>query len=259
MMMIGGTVRKGNGARFPQLLLWTAAFLCCLPLLVDSVQVVPVVADNGNGIDDMRRVVIGFSSAEEQAAFKARMVEDRSSTASRGIVSFDRANAVALTLSSAELEALQQQQQSNFAYVEPDMPMRTYQTTIPGREVIPYGAAAVLQAETAQDVYDNIIPLPPPVTTSPDSDDCFRVCVIDTGLLVDHIDIPFERTEEGFRLNGAEFGIPNGQFWYNPNPSTSNHGTHVTVSTSIHPSIRRACHYLWSRLLYYFSTDSTSC
>eukprot|EP00980_Cylindrotheca_fusiformis_P014471 scaffold3865_cov107-Cylindrotheca_fusiformis.AAC.3 len=50
------------------------------------------------------------------------------------------------------------------------------------------------------------------------------VCIIDSGLLIDHYDIPYSRGD-GY-IEGAEFGLPFGQYWYNPDPELD-HGTAV--------------------------------
>jgi serine protease len=201
--------------------------------------------------EEMVKVIVGLTSAQQKTAFASRMRSSlRSSSSSLGGISkvtpFQRANAVALTLSQTELDRLLDEKENKnndeFEYIEPDHEVRLFshnhhqqsqsqsqRRTLRVQESVPDGISTVLQAETLNDVYANI-PLPAP-------DDCFRVCVIDTGLIVGHPDIPFHRSNSSsndgdgdiVRLTGTQFGLPQGQFWYNPEPSIDlSHGTHVT-------------------------------
>jgi serine protease len=84
-------------------------------------------------------------------------------------------------------------------------------------ETVPWGIVAVQGTDPA-------IPLPDR------SNECFKICVIDTGLLVSHDDIPY--TLGMSNIDGQEFNLPQGEFWYNPSEGSS-HGTHVTVSSFV--------------------------
>jgi serine protease len=59
----------------------------------------------------------------------------------------------------------------------------------------------------------SVIPAPLP------DEPCLRVCVIDSGFLVEHDAL------KHLDIEGEEFGLGAGEFWYNP---TSPHGTHLT-------------------------------
>jgi subtilisin family serine protease len=63
------------------------------------------------------------------------------------------------------------------------------------------------------------------IPPSPDSTECqVKVCIVDSGLVIDHYDIPYTRGD-GY-IDGKEFGLPWGQHWYNPS-LTTDHGTAV--------------------------------
>ena len=65
-----------------------------------------------------------------------------------------------------------------------------------------------------------------PLPISETEEDCLiHVCIVDTGLLVDHFDIPYSRNKPS-QLKGAQFELPQGQFWYNP-LAMDDHGTAV--------------------------------
>jgi subtilisin family serine protease len=77
-----------------------------------------------------------------------------------------------------------------------------------GGERVPWGIP-VIQADRTE------VPLPDL------SEECFKFCIVDTGMMVDHPDIPFEK---GVNVMGKEFSIPVGQTWDRP---VNYHGTHI--------------------------------
>lgn len=107
-------------------------------------------------------------------------------------------------------------------------------------EVLPVGIVAVQGASSE-------IPLSPYVTDTStpltiDDDECFRVCVIDSGLMITHDDFGYNFFDPENPTNlpppspgqtyikniaGSEFGLPKELRWYNPSAASS-HGTHVT-------------------------------
>ena len=80
-------------------------------------------------------------------------------------------------------------------------------------EMIPWGADRVLQQ-----MWDEI---PDP---DPQGDD-FTICVVDSGLLVSHPDIPFEAT--GSNILGMEFDLDEDATWDKP-VAYAFHGTHIS-------------------------------
>jgi hypothetical protein len=158
------------------------------------------------------RVIIGFPDELQQAKFEAAAESDRSLNF-QNWVRYSRTNAVALTLPVSQLDALllkQTRSSSGLSYIQKDTISKLY------AETIPYGISAV---------QGDLQGIPLASIASDDVDDCFRVCVIDSGLLVDHPDIPF--VQDGTNILGKVFGLGTDLDWYNP---STNHGTHVTVS-----------------------------
>ncbi|CAJ1954198.1 unnamed protein product [Cylindrotheca closterium] len=51
-----------------------------------------------------------------------------------------------------------------------------------------------------------------------------KICIVDSGLHVNHYDIPYTRGSP--YVDGEEFGLPSNQYWYNPN-SRTDHGTGI--------------------------------
>jgi hypothetical protein len=67
----------------------------------------------------------------------------------------------------------------------------------------------------------DLIPAAAPASQQSDGS-CFRMCIVDGGLLVNHPDIPYSRYDP--RLQGQEFGFS--ENWFEPR---YHHGTHVAV------------------------------
>jgi subtilisin len=154
------------------------------------------------------RVVIGFQDEQSHTEFEARWNTDRSSSALQQ-VRYKRTIAVAMNIPMTQWADIEND--PSVAYVEEDTKSYLFS------ERVPYGIVAVQGTDPA-------IPLPDP------SNECFKICVIDTGLLVSHDDIPY--TLGMSNIDGQEFNLPQGEFWYNPSEASS-HGTHVTVSSFV--------------------------
>jgi hypothetical protein len=177
------------------------------------------------------RVIIGFPDELQQAKFEAAAESDRSLNF-QNWVHYNRTNAVAVTLPVSQLDALLLEQTLNGSAlydIELDTISRLYV------ENIPYGISAV-QGDLQG------IPL---ASVASDDVDCFRVCVIDSGLLVGHPDIPF--MQDGTNILGQVFGLDEDLDWYNPLPG-NNHGTHVTVSYVL--LLVRLLHVDYSRSIF---------
>jgi hypothetical protein len=115
--------------------------------------------------DEMIAVIVGYKSSANVASLS-------SSSSSTGTVSAPRSkrtNTAAARIPASELITLQNN--PDVAYVELDHLKYLYS------ETTPWGIDAV------QGGYNNTIPTPPT------SDDCFKVCVVDSGFLLDHPDL----------------------------------------------------------------------
>jgi len=109
-----------------------------------------------------------------------------------------------MTVTESQWKELEQD--PDVAYVQEDgiaYPLRS--------EWIPWGIKAI---------QGNSHKIPLPDRSKP----CFRVCVVDSGLMPEHPDIPYSLKNNN--LQGEEFGLPFGQYWNNPSV-TADHGTHV--------------------------------
>jgi hypothetical protein len=111
--------------------------------------------------DDVVDVIVGYKNRAAMPNFEGRMP-------SSNVRQFDRTNAVAMQIPISELNSLQDD--PDVAYVEEDSIMHLF------AETIPWGIPAI-QAHTTL--------IPRPNTT----DDCFKICIVDSGLLVRHPDI----------------------------------------------------------------------
>jgi serine protease len=163
------------------------------------------------------RVLVGFESLEDQQAYWQSTISDRAYSEDRHkLYRYQRSPAVAITIPETQLEALRQD--PRVSYVERDQTFVLYQTTS-GSEVLPYGIQAVQGASDA-------VPPPLALESNCQNPDSFKVCVVDSGLLIDHNDIPYESFSSS-NVRGEIFGISNNLNWYQPSAASS-HGTHVT-------------------------------
>uniref|UniRef100_A0A7S3PDN0 subtilisin n=1 Tax=Amphora coffeiformis TaxID=265554 RepID=A0A7S3PDN0_9STRA len=130
-----------------------------------------------------------------------------------GTSDFERTNAKAMCVSQILLNSLLSS--TEVLTVDCDAPVTTAvntETTFENGEAIPWGADVVLQSQ-----WDKI-PDPHP-SASP-----FVVCVVDSGLLVRHQDIPFSLGAAN--IEGAEFDLQPEHKWHNP-VFYAYHGTHI--------------------------------
>jgi subtilisin family serine protease len=172
-------------------------------------------------------VLVGFENRNQERDF-VRSTRARNEFSIK--YEYKMAKAVWMEVTKVEYEELKRDQR--IAYMEDDpivyqvnhapphiateaaTPRNSTSSTPPGRslrEQVSYGLNRV-QGDRS---------IPP----SPDSTDCqAKVCIVDSGLVIDHYDIPYKRGD-GY-IDGEEFGIPWGQYWYNP-AWTTDHGTAV--------------------------------
>ena len=187
--------------------------LATLVVLVACVDFVSAFTET----DETIRVVVGFTDQYEQDQFEKTIPSTssvlRSSQTGKDphVVRYNRANAVALSLTPKEIESIKQQ--PGVQYVEPDTRVKLF-----SEEDVPYGITAVQGTE----------PLPPPKASIDSNEDCFSVCIVDSGLLLAHPDIPFDINSTN--VAGKEFDLSEEYLWYSPS-SSAGHGTHVAVSS----------------------------
>jgi hypothetical protein len=115
----------------------------------------------GDDNDDAVNVIVGYKNRAAIPNFEGRRPLS-------SIRQFDRTNAVAMQIPVSELDSLQDD--PDVAYVEEDSMVHLF------AEKIPWGIPAI-QADTTI--------IPRPNTTN----DCFKICIVDSGLLVRHPDI----------------------------------------------------------------------
>ena len=170
--------------------------------------------------EELVRLKLSFSSSQQQAQFQHSVIQSTgtSSTLNSGptwydfkeVYQFSRTNVTALSIPKTQYADFMSQASEQSIEVRVDQKMRLFQFE---GEVVPYGIGSI-QGDLVG------IPSPPP-------NNCFKVCVIDDGLLVSHADIPYVVGESN--VKGQHFGLPDDKEWWNPSPDSA-HGTHVAVS-----------------------------
>lgn len=169
--------------------------------------------------EEFIRVVIGFNTSEQQEEYMTEtMANDdvvaRSSLSTpfkRRAYKYRRSNAMAMNIHPSQWDELAND--PRISYIHRDSRFQLYQRN---EEIIPYGIEMVQGTSTT-------IPLPAYASGDCEDPNSFKVCVVDSGLLVGHTDIPFNLTANN--IVGEEFGIDSP--WYRPSAASS-HGTHVT-------------------------------
>jgi serine protease len=181
------------------------------------------VADTGDYVS----VIVGYKTRAAMAKFGDRRVL-------RNVKKFERMNAVAMQIPVSELHSLHND--TDVAYVEEDTIVHLF------TEEVPWGIPAI-QADT-------------PIISRPNLDnDCFKICIVDSGLLVRHPDIVSPSVRSKFaalhpcyalphtdhllyvfilyqpykpaflNVEGSEIDLPDNVRWDQPIDS---HGTHVS-------------------------------
>ena len=194
--------------------------------------------DNNNNEEELIRLKIKFADVNERAQFQDTMIHPRFSTSTKeeevevatlrttssttaswydfqDVYQFSRTNMTALSIPKAQYASFMNIAAERNIQVSVDRKMRTFQIN---DEVLPYGIEY-----TQGDRVNDEIPSPPA------GGPCFKVCVIDDGLLVTHPDIPYQLGDA--TIEGQRFGLPSNKQWWNPSPQAA-HGTHVAVSTT---------------------------
>ena len=170
-------------------------------------------------------------------------------TTPKRLFRYSKSPAVAMPLSPQQIEELSHD--PRIAYLQPEVQLNLQQTTpTQGRTLRRVSPTPrhdtknnnIIKRNMQQDdKNDNneIVPLgikmvqgrstniPPPMfrNSTCSNPRAFKVCVIDTGLFVNHEDIPYNRTSNN--IEGMTLGLSTKQRWYNVTPRNS-HGTHVT-------------------------------
>lgn len=183
-----------------------------------------------NEEEERVRITVTFNSEEEEDSFweeaqqkyeatpgdegsRRRWLEEE--LPARKVYRFKHGKAIAMSVPASQVDEVLSD--SRVKEAEKDAKMVMYQSEV-GQEFMPYGIITV-QGDT-----DSI---PPPAYSSGNCTDpeSFKICVVDSGLLVSHPDIPYN--ESSASIMGSEFGLDPRLNWFDPSPGSS-HGTHVT-------------------------------
>jgi hypothetical protein len=200
--------------RYP-FLFWT--LLCCVSHVTN--------AQDSSNEDELIKVLVGFHNVREENAYVSRQQGLRGGRSrSRIKHQFKNTNALAMEVTKAELAAMRTD--PKFKYIEDDVLVyKANSTRVPHSPINNHTTARSLEEVVSYGLWrtqaDHEIP------PAESSDDCvINLCVVDSGLFVDHEDIPYS-VGDGY-IRGEEFGLPSGQHWYFP--QDTDHGTSVTVS-----------------------------
>lgn len=192
--------------------------------------------DFGNSEEEETvRVILGFHDLEEERAFiEQNVVRQRTGSSRTSKIShrFEKAQAVAMEVSKSELEEMTAD--SRFSFVEEDIlvPVADGVGVGVGGIAIPANASGIdgrarkLAERTSYGI--TLTQSDRNVNPDPYSDQECTVyaCVVDSGVYLDHEDIPYSRGD-GY-VDGRAFGVPDGEEWYHPRDT--DHGTNVAVS-----------------------------
>jgi len=136
------------------------------------------------------RVIVGINSSDGVLEYGGNRYSS----------SFERSNAVALTIPYSEVEYLENHH-PQVDWIEEDVTSYAQQEASSGGETTPWGIHAI-QGD------DGGVPSANPVL----GDDCFSVCVVDSGVMLKHADLPFRLGEAN--VQGVSFGVDDK--WYDP-------------------------------------------
>jgi len=177
-------------------------------------------------------MIIGFVSEEARESYyasrmesQARLRSSSSSSSSRKqrIFRYSKSPAVAISLSTDEINELAKDPNSNVQYVQHESQWHLIEVSLRNKlwaqtELLPYGIGTVQGLSKS-------IPSPKYRNGTCTNTNSFKICVIDTGLYVAHYDIPYQRY--GADIEGMTMGLDSNRKWYHPTAANS-HGTHVT-------------------------------
>lgn len=180
-------------------------------------------AASAEGEDELLTVLVGFDSREQERAFTRRSKRSNSNSIE---YEYELANAVRMKVTRQEYEGMQKDKQ--ISYIQEDPIVYHVSSNRHGDANANANATGNANLRSLQEQVSyglsrvqGDLDIPP----SPDASNCqVTVCIIDSGLVIDHYDIPYE-LDDGY-IEGAEFGIPSDQYWYNPK-WTTDHGTAV--------------------------------
>jgi hypothetical protein len=200
-------------------------FLCSFVLLLLSLK-----SSEAQKSDEVTiSILVGFNSLEEENSFvklrSSNQMTRGGKPASKIKHEFKRANAIAMEVTKAELETMRRD--PSIRYIEDDPIVHLARIPMTNKEsILEQKGKRFLYEDSSYGLRkiqgDQAIPQPP----SADGKCAINVCIVDSGLLMTHYDIPYNSSN----VQGAEFGsLPSGQYWYNPDPLSNEHGTSVAV------------------------------
>ncbi|CAJ1960575.1 unnamed protein product [Cylindrotheca closterium] len=186
----------------------------------------PQEAGGGGGGDDeeMIKIMVGFRDKGDGNNYKRnqRMQSRDGSSKSKITYEFQNTNGMAMEVTRAEFE--QMKQDPAFSTVEEDVEVRVATPATPTANNNTMEAHERWLAEArsyglAMTQADQAIPVPP----SEWSQCVAYMCIVDSGVYVNHNDIPYNRND-GY-TDGSAFGQAAGDQWWNPIKTP--HGTNV--------------------------------
>eukprot|EP00980_Cylindrotheca_fusiformis_P014311 scaffold3821_cov127-Cylindrotheca_fusiformis.AAC.1 len=171
-------------------------------------------------------VLVGFRSRKEQQEFTEESAANLSYLArsssnakpAKAVHPFQQTNAVAMKVTKQEYEEMKAD--SRFAYVQEDS--QTFKLSFPSSRYLQDGVEVEEKGYGLFSVQGDQDGIPMPPSSAPTC--LINVCIVDSGLIEDHYDIPYERGSA--YLDGEGFGLPSGQYWWNP-LLDDDHGTAV--------------------------------
>lgn len=186
--------------------------------------------------EDNVRILVGFDSWQDEERFvRARKTEQMNRGLKRKSkikYQFKQTKAIAMEVTKAELEAMKQDSAISYIEEDPIVHRASFSTLYDETSTQQHLRNRLLQEDTSYGLRkiqgDASIPLP----TSSSGDCAINICIVDSGLSTTHYDIPYGSDQ--IYIKGAEFGMPEGQRWNNPNPGNNDHGTGVAVSFQLH-------------------------
>jgi hypothetical protein len=186
--------------------------------------------------DDIVPILVGFPSASEENEFvrsyREPVTKMRSSVDQKSRIKHKFKDIPVVSMDVTRNEYEQMKQDPKFTYVEDDPLTYKFKPQQRHLNVTRPTVKRQLQSQEIEDPSYGVsaiqgdYEIPLPISSSPAC--LVNICVIDSGLIVDHYDIPYSLNTP--YIKGETFGIPADQTWYDPKLS-DDHGTAVTVSS----------------------------
>ncbi|KAL3934324.1 MAG: hypothetical protein SGBAC_009934 [Bacillariaceae sp.] len=167
----------------------------------------------------MMKVMVGFNHLREELTY---IQEDQqkvrtASAKSKITYQFKNTNAIAMEVTRAEYEEMRKD--SRFSYIEEDFEVKVASSNLSAEERRSRRIQEVQSYAISMTQSDRSIPIPPS-----SAEDCLvYTCIVDSGVYVDHDDIPYNQGDR--YTSGRSFGSAANNLWYRP--VNTDHGTNV--------------------------------